>query len=154
MRSHYVVFGRYHDFHDPHGFGATDLLVTLGNFTDGAGNVREQAGAFVHELGHNLGLRHGGRDDANVKAGYVSVMNDAYQMDGLVRGGERGILDYARVARPIAPTLGAEPAGLPAAPDRDSVLYPPNLTPRWRRRTRAARRSRAGAGPTCGAASR
>jgi hypothetical protein len=37
--------------------------------------------AFVHELGHNLGLAHGGRDDlgqTNCKANYPSLMNYAY----------------------------------------------------------------------------
>jgi hypothetical protein len=33
------------------------------------------AGAFMHELGHNLGLRHGGDDGANFVPSYHSVMN-------------------------------------------------------------------------------
>jgi hypothetical protein len=32
-------------------------------------------GAFMHELGHNLGLLHGGNDDLNYKPNYISVMN-------------------------------------------------------------------------------
>ena len=35
------------------------------------------ASAFMHELGHNLGLQHGGNDDLNYKPNYVSVMNYA-----------------------------------------------------------------------------
>jgi hypothetical protein len=106
---HYAIFGQYHDLDDPHGGGAsgiargiggTDLLVTLGNFTDGVGTPREQAGTIMHELGHNLGLRHGGCDDSNMKAGYASVMNYAFQMEGIVRGGTRGVLDYSRGASP------------------------------------------------------
>ena len=33
------------------------------------------AAAFMHELGHNLGLHHGGNEDANNKPNYLSVMN-------------------------------------------------------------------------------
>ena len=36
------------------------------------------AGLFMHELGHNLGLRHGGDEDDNYKMNYVSVMNYHY----------------------------------------------------------------------------
>lgn len=34
-----------------------------------------QSGLFMHELGHNLNLRHGGFEDQNYKPNYVSVMN-------------------------------------------------------------------------------
>ena len=37
------------------------------------------AGTFMHELGHNLGLSHGGDQNLNFKINYVSVMNYAYQ---------------------------------------------------------------------------
>jgi hypothetical protein len=106
---HYVVFAHYHDLDDPRGFGAsgnsrgiggTDLLITLGNFTNGAGSIQEQAGTLMHELGHNLGLRHGGCDDTNMRPGYQSVMNYAYQMEGLTRGGMRGVVDYSRGRSP------------------------------------------------------
>jgi len=102
---HYVLFAHYHDLDDPRGFGAsgnsrgigaTDLLVTLGNFTNGGGSAQEQAGTLMHELGHNLGLRHGGCDDTNMRPGYQSVMNYAFQMEGLTRGGMRGVVDYSR----------------------------------------------------------
>jgi hypothetical protein len=119
---HYAIFGFYHDLDDPHGWGAsgnsrgiggTDLLVTLGNFTDGVGTPREQAGTLMHELGHNLGLRHGGCDDSNLKPDYASVMNYAYQMDGVTRGGMKGILDFSRGLEPVLDdVLLAEPAGL------------------------------------------
>jgi hypothetical protein len=35
---------------------------------------------FLHELGHNLGLRHGGRADTNRKPQYPSVMNYYYDV--------------------------------------------------------------------------
>jgi len=125
---HYAIFGSYHDLDDPHGWGAsgnsrgiggTDLLVTLGNFTDGVGTPREQAGTLMHELGHNLGLRHGGCDDSNLKPDYASVMNYAYQMEGVTRGGMKGILDFSRGVEPVLDVLLAEPAGLLSAVDAE-----------------------------------
>jgi hypothetical protein len=115
---HYAVFGHYHDRDSPSGSGAsgisrgvggTDLLITLGNFTRGVGSVQEQAGTLMHELGHNLGLRHGGCDDTNFKEGYASVMNYAFQMDGLVRGGRRGVLDFSRGVPPVLDEALAPP---------------------------------------------
>ena len=37
----------------------------------------------MHELGHNLGLRHGGDDLPNFKPNYLSVMNYSFQLTGL-----------------------------------------------------------------------
>lgn len=37
----------------------------------------------MHELGHNLGLAHGGDEDVNDKPNYWSVMNYLYQLKGL-----------------------------------------------------------------------
>ena len=65
--------------------GGNDFMVTLGAW----GNVPatfpynlgdEQAGTFMHELGHTLGLGHGGGDDTNGKPNYHSVMNYLWQM--------------------------------------------------------------------------
>ncbi len=36
----------------------------------------------MHELGHNLGLRHGGFQDLNYKPNYRSVMNYLFQIAG------------------------------------------------------------------------
>jgi hypothetical protein len=37
--------------------------------------AKREAGTFMHELGHNLGLRHGGDVETNCKPNYLSVMN-------------------------------------------------------------------------------
>ena len=43
------------------------------------GKRNEQAGTFMHEFGHTLGLKHGGNDHENEKPAYHSVMNYLYQ---------------------------------------------------------------------------
>ncbi|MBE1562882.1 DUF11 domain-containing protein [Nonomuraea africana] len=55
---------------------------------------RTDAGALLHELGHSLGLDHGGDTGANCKPNYVSVMN--YDMDGgIPRDGGGVIMDFS-----------------------------------------------------------
>jgi len=56
-----------------------------------------EAGDFMHELGHTLGLHHGGLDALNFKPNHLSVMNYAYATRSLVSGRE---LDYARYSIP------------------------------------------------------
>jgi hypothetical protein len=38
-----------------------------------------QAATFMHELGHNLGLHHGGDDDIRYKPNYFSIMNYTFE---------------------------------------------------------------------------
>lgn len=65
-----------------------------------------QAGTFMHELGHTLGLRHGGADLAiNCKPNYLSVMNYARQSS------------YSGLAFSIPGTANLTPVRLNAAPD-------------------------------------
>jgi hypothetical protein len=76
----YCVFGV--NFH-PNDFSGVcegvggDFVVTLGHHTNVVGDQR--AGTFMHELGHSLGLRHGGVDDVNFKPNFYSVMNYTWQ---------------------------------------------------------------------------
>jgi uncharacterized repeat protein (TIGR01451 family) len=95
-----------------------DFLVTLGGVgknggacwdTDGSGksvgSTDMQGHTFMHELGHTLGLHHGGNvDTPNFKPNYLSVMNYDYQQKGvpstlptndLVPGG----YDYSRLVK-------------------------------------------------------
>ena len=61
-------------------------MVTLGAWPDPEAkglpftSGDEQAGVFMHELGHTLGLGHGGGDDINDKPNYHSVMNYLWSM--------------------------------------------------------------------------
>jgi uncharacterized repeat protein (TIGR01451 family) len=87
------------------GYGGTGFVVSLGLWTPLNGDRSEQFGTFVHELGHSLGLDHGGDDPANCKANYLSVMN--YNFSPGVRfrvtnptGGTMFVdkIDYSRVS--------------------------------------------------------
>jgi hypothetical protein len=94
-----------------------DVLVSLGGWSGNVGSVRDQSGTFMHELGHALGLGHGGGDVINCKPNYHSVMSYVYQTigvpdasptlpaptrditnDGLIDGRDRTRLDFSRVA--------------------------------------------------------
>ena len=77
-----------------------DFIVSLGCGFGGSdpsggsiGTVDEQSGTFMHELGHNLNLGHGGlatlaigsaNYNMNCKPNYLSVMNYARQMPNAV----------------------------------------------------------------------
>jgi hypothetical protein len=58
-------------------------LITLGSFLNQVGTANNQIGTFIHELGHNLGQKHGGIDHENYKPNYLSVMNYLFQLDGI-----------------------------------------------------------------------
>lgn len=73
----------------------SDFIVSLGTFS--AVTDQQTAGTFMHELGHNLGLDHGGSDGVNNKPNYLSVMNYLWQFSGIRRNGVF-VLDYSRVA--------------------------------------------------------
>lgn len=74
--------------------GTSDFLITLGG-TGGAGSDQQQAGTLMHELGHNLGLGHGGNSHTNYKPNYPSIMNYLFQMRGLTIDGTVGVVDYS-----------------------------------------------------------
>ena len=57
-----------------------DLINSTLNFY---GNDLQVAGTIMHELGHNLGLRHGGDENRNYKPNYNSIMSYKYQFGGV-----------------------------------------------------------------------
>jgi len=80
---------------------SSDFIVSLGGWTGSVGTVNQQAGTLMHELGHNLGLFHGGDDPAgNYEPNYLSIMNYAFQTRGLRISGADGNFDYSRFQLP------------------------------------------------------
>ena len=63
------------------------------------GNLDQQGGTFMHELGHTLTLEHGGNEDTNFKPNYLSVMNYSFQscMVPSKAGLVPGLCDYSRI---------------------------------------------------------
>ena len=129
---HYVVSGhRYGSAANgssgiSRGIGASDLLVTLASFSDpaeGSGTVAAQAGTLMHELGHNLGLRHGGDDDSNYKPNYLSIMNYSFQIGGLMLADGTRSLDYSRLEFPLDEAALDEVNGLGFAPGSEPGRY-------------------------------
>lgn len=85
--------------------GASDFVVALGgpawfNYPTAGEYKWTQVGTFLHELGHNLGLMHGGGDHVSFKPNHLSVMSYAYQVLGIpITSGQEHyyLYDYARV---------------------------------------------------------
>ena len=73
----------------------------------------------MHELGHNLGLRHGGNDNTNCKPNYISVMSYLFSLGQLVSNAP---LDYSRSA------LATLNKGSLSEPNGISQSDPPGLT--------------------------
>jgi hypothetical protein len=117
---HYAISGHGYGSPTEHssgiarGIGGSDLLITLGagcGPSDCTFGVNHQAGTFMHELGHNLGLRHGGTDDVNRKPNYLSIMNYAFQFTGLPRLSGPASFDYSRFAVQLDESALAESNG-------------------------------------------
>jgi hypothetical protein len=66
-----------------------DLIVSLGGFAfiedsnSQETKARWEAGTLLHQLGHSLGLEHGGEEKVDFKPNYLSSMNSRYQLAGI-----------------------------------------------------------------------
>ncbi len=136
------------DFHVPSGVsgraelpGGT-LLVTMGMWTEFVGRPFARAGTIFHELGHNLGLSHGGKPtlwgskpantttyfEPNCKPNYQSSMSYLFQVHGLFRDTDDEIhLDYSgTVLSPINEASTLNDAGaLAPLPSYQPVWFAP-----------------------------
>ena len=128
---HYVVMAhRYNGTSSSSGYAETigdDMLVTL----QCAKSVATVANTIAHELGHNLGLRHGGFEGCNRKPNYNSIMNYRYQfmgVDATCGGGVvAGVADFSRGERPELDESSLDEArgvcgNAPVDWDRDGTL--------------------------------
>jgi len=95
---HYSLW--VHDLREPQsdvgGLGeapGNDFIVGRFFFENGI----EQSTSFMHELGHNLGLQHGGADEVNHKPNYLSVMNYSFGALGIP---PMNTVDYSRQRLP------------------------------------------------------
>jgi hypothetical protein len=80
-------------------------MVTLGLWDNQTGTTFVQGSTLLHELGHNLGLKHGGvvrsgAIEANCKPNYQSVMNYLFQVHGLLLPGGSPVIDLSRQELP------------------------------------------------------
>jgi hypothetical protein len=92
-------------------FGGNDGVLffgvykTLGFKPDETGPffANEHALVFAHELGHNLGLDHGGDEAMNFKPNYPSIMNYLWRSTLPPAATEPAWFGYARCGKPMMP---------------------------------------------------
>jgi X-X-X-Leu-X-X-Gly heptad repeat protein len=128
-----VASGRIRSTSGVSDIGGGDSLITLGLWGAAGQTDPVQAGTLMHELGHSLGLTHGGLYydtpgsyaptlEPNCKPNYQSVMSYQFQVDLL----DNGVLDYSEQS--LSPLNEASlPAGLTTT-DGSALAYP---TTKW-----------------------
>ena len=123
-----------------------DFYVSLGGWVNPTQGDEE--GTFMHELGHNLNLCHGGpkgggaesdfQCDVNYKPNYLSVMNYTFQTPNTPDGQATGRpLDYSRWVLPpgpVAPCVGGPVVSMrpPWTRAAASTTATPARRPAWR----------------------
>jgi hypothetical protein len=93
---HYALFANSQNVNGSAGssgiaeIAGNDLIITLGGYGFSTASstglnllINLQASTLMHELGHNLGLQHGGNESVNHKPNHYSIMNYMYQFAGL-----------------------------------------------------------------------
>lgn len=81
------------------GIPSSDFVVTLGGWPTPGGTPDQRVGTFIHEIGHNFGLKHGGSDHVGYKPNHLSVMNYSFQTRGIPFRTEQRF-DFQRFALP------------------------------------------------------
>jgi hypothetical protein len=102
---HYMIWANAHGGGTSSGVSmdipSSDFMVTLGRWNgENGGDNDEKVGTFIHELGHNFGLKHGGSDNVNFKPNHISVMNYRWQTRGVIINGRPGNFAYQPFALP------------------------------------------------------
>src|SRR5215471_2582180 len=128
-----VASGRIRSTSGVSDIGGGDSLITLGLWGAAGQTDPVQAGTVMHELGHTLGLTHGGLFydtpgsyvptlEPNCKPNYQSVMSYQFQVDLL----DNGVLDYSE-QQLNALNENSLPAGLTST-DGSALAY---STTKW-----------------------
>jgi hypothetical protein len=111
------------------GIRASEVLLGLGPTcpakVDCPGSPDLQAGVFMHELGHNLGLQHGGSNGDNFLPTYLSIMNYSFVPGVKLVDSDAWLLDYSRVGSPSKPGVDGVVADL----QEGDLLEPAGLGP-------------------------
>ncbi|WP_410786691.1 zinc-dependent metalloprotease family protein [Kribbella sp. C-35] len=98
---HYMLWGDSYDggcssgqaFNIPN----DTFIVTVGPKCNWNATDDTNVGTFIHELGHNIGLKHGGTDNLNYKPNYLSVMNYSFQLGGVLKADGTKYWGYSSV---------------------------------------------------------
>ena len=90
-----------------------------------SGTNTATAGTFMHELGHTLGLRHGGSDNVHYKPNYLSIMNYSFQVTGLVGTNEVNYSEY------VLPSLNENSLNENNGIDPNSITAGSNIGTKW-----------------------
>lgn len=131
---HYALFSHFQtNKKGSSGAGETpgnDFVISLGAFTSATGSPDQQEGTFMHELGHNLGLHHGGplKNDGisvsstdytmNCKPNYLSVMSYSRQFSDFISNRS---LNYSAHGGDLAESTLNEDNGLWNSKDHETV---------------------------------
>jgi len=130
----YVLFGNKIATFDNTGLArdlpGTDFIIAMGSLSVQSEPLElATAGTFMHELGHSLGLLHGGGDNVSRKPNYLSVMNYLFQLPGLLRYGKQRSIDFSRAKLPTLNELAlAEAEGIQGPPQTVTIF---NKYSRW-----------------------
>lgn len=129
---HYTLFGVIGDgaYWGLGEIAANDFIITMGESglktTPGISLnflIFEQASTFMHELGHNLGLGHGGGDGVNYKPNYLSIMNYLYDSLPTIGSNEGDRYYYSLYSG------GINPGGTACYISYTSILHYPGENP-------------------------
>jgi len=114
--------------------GGEDSMITLGLWGADGKPDTVQAGTIMHELGHTLGLPHGGEYndvpgsyvltfEPNCKPNYQSVMNYLFQVDLLQDASGNQVLDYSEQNLSALNELSLSSINSLTAPDGSAATY-------------------------------